>query len=93
MIDDLRRRSAAEVFEDHLRLAGEHHFEEDRLRRYVAFSRTPQATCIAPPRMATLELFAELGTQVKTSSSDIAPFNDSGAQLSPYLTISERRLR
>jgi hypothetical protein len=29
MIDDLRRRSAAEVFEDHLRLAGEHRFEED----------------------------------------------------------------
>lgn len=29
MIDDLRRRSTAEVFEDHLRLAGEHHFEED----------------------------------------------------------------
>ena len=29
MIDDLRRRSPAEVFEDHLRLAGEHRFEED----------------------------------------------------------------
>lgn len=29
MTADLRRRSAAEVFEDHLRLAGEHHFEED----------------------------------------------------------------
>jgi hypothetical protein len=29
MIDDLRRRSAAVVFEDHLRLAGEHQFEED----------------------------------------------------------------
>jgi len=29
MIDDLRRRSATEVFEDHLRLAGEHRFEED----------------------------------------------------------------
>ena len=29
MIDDLRRRSAAQVFEDHLRLAGEHRFEED----------------------------------------------------------------
>lgn len=29
MTDDLRRRSATEVFEDHLRLAGEHHFEED----------------------------------------------------------------
>ena len=29
MIDDLRKRSAAEVFEDHLRLAGEHRFEED----------------------------------------------------------------
>jgi hypothetical protein len=29
MIVDLRRRSAAEVFEDHLRLAGEHQFEED----------------------------------------------------------------
>jgi hypothetical protein len=29
MIDDLRRRSAAEVFEDHLRLAGVHQFEED----------------------------------------------------------------
>jgi hypothetical protein len=29
LINDLRRRSAAEVFEDHLRLAGEHHFEED----------------------------------------------------------------
>ena len=27
--NELRRRSAAEVFEDHLRLAGEHHFEED----------------------------------------------------------------
>ncbi len=29
MIDDLRRRSAGEVFEDHLRLAGEHRFGED----------------------------------------------------------------
>ncbi len=29
MVDDLRRRSAAEVFEDHLRLAGEHQFAED----------------------------------------------------------------
>jgi hypothetical protein len=29
MVEDLRRRSAAEVFEDHLRLAGEHNFEED----------------------------------------------------------------
>jgi len=28
MIDDLRRRSAAVVFEDHLRLAGEHQFDE-----------------------------------------------------------------
>lgn len=26
---DLRRRSAAEVFEEHLRLAGEHRFQED----------------------------------------------------------------
>src|SRR5436853_4078761 len=29
MIDDLRCRSVVEVFEDHLRLAGEHKFEED----------------------------------------------------------------
>jgi len=29
MLDDLRRRSAAEVFEDHLRLAGKHQFQED----------------------------------------------------------------
>ncbi|TAN22757.1 MAG: nuclear transport factor 2 family protein [Acidobacteria bacterium] len=29
MIDDLRRRSAVEVFEDHLRLTGEHEFEND----------------------------------------------------------------
>jgi hypothetical protein len=29
MIDDLRKRSTAEVFEDHLRLANEHRFEED----------------------------------------------------------------
>ena len=29
MIDELRRRSTAEVFEDHLRLAGQHRFEED----------------------------------------------------------------
>ncbi|HET9183990.1 MAG TPA: nuclear transport factor 2 family protein [Candidatus Angelobacter sp.] len=29
MTDDLRRRSAAEVFEEHLRLAGEHQFDED----------------------------------------------------------------
>jgi len=29
MINDLRHRSAAEVFEDHLRLAGEHRFKED----------------------------------------------------------------
>lgn len=29
MVDDLRRRSTAEVFEDHLRLAGEHHFDKD----------------------------------------------------------------
>ena len=32
MTDELRRRSAAEVFEDHLRLAGEHHFAEDIAR-------------------------------------------------------------
>ncbi|HVZ16046.1 MAG TPA: hypothetical protein VG897_02930 [Terriglobales bacterium] len=29
MPEDLRRRSATEVFDDHLRLAGEHRFEED----------------------------------------------------------------
>ena len=29
MSDDLRRRSAIEVFEDHLSLAGEHKFEKD----------------------------------------------------------------
>ena len=29
MMQDLRRRSPAEVFEEHLRLAGVHHFEED----------------------------------------------------------------
>lgn len=29
MGDNLRARSAAEVFEEHLRLAGEHRFEED----------------------------------------------------------------
>jgi hypothetical protein len=29
MTNDLRRRSAAEVFKDHLWLAGKHHFEED----------------------------------------------------------------
>ena len=29
MTQDLRNRSATEVFEDHLRLAGEHRFEED----------------------------------------------------------------
>jgi hypothetical protein len=29
MIDDLRCRSVVEVFEDHLRLAGEHKFEDD----------------------------------------------------------------
>jgi len=29
MIDDLRLRSAPEVFEDHLRLASEHRFEQD----------------------------------------------------------------
>ena len=29
MIDNLRRRSAAEVFEDHLQLAAKHQFEED----------------------------------------------------------------
>lgn len=29
MRDDLRGRSAAEVFDDHLRLAGDHRFEED----------------------------------------------------------------
>lgn len=28
-VDELRGRSAAEVFDDHLRLAGEHRFEED----------------------------------------------------------------
>lgn len=32
MGDDLRRRSTEEVFEDHLRLAGEHRFEEDITR-------------------------------------------------------------
>lgn len=35
MTDDLRERSAAEVFEDHLRLAGEHRFDED-IERNVA---------------------------------------------------------
>ena len=35
MTDNLRSRSAAEVFEDHLRLAGEHRFEED-LERNVS---------------------------------------------------------
>jgi hypothetical protein len=29
MIENLRSRSAAQVFEEHLRLAGEHRFEED----------------------------------------------------------------
>jgi hypothetical protein len=29
MLDDLRRRSAEEVFEDHLRLAANHQFDED----------------------------------------------------------------
>jgi hypothetical protein len=29
MVGDLRRRSATEVFEDHLRLAGDHQFDED----------------------------------------------------------------
>lgn len=29
MTQDLRRRSAQEVFDDHLRLAGEHRFDED----------------------------------------------------------------
>ncbi len=29
MAADLRKRSAGEVFEDHLRLAGEHRFDED----------------------------------------------------------------
>ena len=32
MGEDLRRRSAEEVFEDHLRLAGEHRFEADIAR-------------------------------------------------------------
>lgn len=32
MPDDLRARSAADVFEDHLRLAAEHRFEEDIAR-------------------------------------------------------------
>jgi len=35
MIDDLRRRSATEVFEDHLRLAGNHEFEKD-IKRNVS---------------------------------------------------------
>jgi hypothetical protein len=35
MEEELRRRSAEEVFEDHLRLAGEHRFEED-LQRNVS---------------------------------------------------------
>lgn len=35
MSEELRRRSADEVFEDHLRLAGEHRFEED-IERNVA---------------------------------------------------------
>lgn len=29
MTDDLRKRSTQEVFDDHLRLAGEHRFEDD----------------------------------------------------------------
>ena len=35
MTDDLRRRTAEDVFDDHLRLAGGHRFEED-LERNVA---------------------------------------------------------
>ena len=35
MTDDLRRRSPKEVFDDHLRLAAEHRFEED-IERNVA---------------------------------------------------------
>jgi hypothetical protein len=35
MAKDLRARSAAEVFDDHLRLAGEHRFDED-IERNVA---------------------------------------------------------
>ena len=35
MTDDLRSRTAEDVFDDHLRLAGEHRFEED-LERNVA---------------------------------------------------------
>jgi hypothetical protein len=35
MSEDLRARSAREVFEDHLRLAGEHRFDED-LERNIA---------------------------------------------------------
>ena len=35
MNEDLRRRSAAEVFDDHLFLAGQHRFEED-IERNVA---------------------------------------------------------
>lgn len=35
MSENLRNRSAAEVFDDHLRLAGEHRFEED-IERNVA---------------------------------------------------------
>jgi hypothetical protein len=38
MTDDLRRRSAAAVFEDHLRLAGEHQFEKDIERMFRPIS-------------------------------------------------------
>jgi hypothetical protein len=43
MNGDLRARSAEEVFEDHLRLAGEHRFEED-------IERNVSPTCVVLER-------------------------------------------
>jgi hypothetical protein len=73
MIDDLRRRSAAEVFEDHLRLAGEHRFEEvcegDPRRKYskttcaslasIALRRTYSGTFRPTSLSSNVEVFSE----------------------------------
>ena len=40
MTDNLRSRSAAEVFEDHLRLAGEHRIEEETTNIRPEYERT-----------------------------------------------------
>jgi hypothetical protein len=56
MTDELRRRSAKEVFDDHLRLAGEHRFEEDITRNVAPACVVLERRGIFHGRAGALEL-------------------------------------